>query len=239
MRCARRPPPPHVGTVAVRHLLQVGLRWRGDSRGRGHRPSGPPPPPATRRPRAGPPWPTPCRAPRSRDDGDRAHEARSRPVRRHGRRQVADEAVEQRPALFGIRPCRDHPARRWTIPVAPLRHADGAAAWRSAPCGRARPTRGAPPRGRWPAATTSRSARRARRPRRRRRPARPAHRPPRPCSAARPTASASSFPPWALTNTTPANERRAERTSSTSRSARTECPTSSVPGKSACSPLAP
>ena len=33
----------------------------------------------------------------------------------------------------------DHPARRWTIPVAPLRRADGAARWRSARRGPARP----------------------------------------------------------------------------------------------------
>ena len=61
--------------------------------------------------------------------------------------------------------------------------------------------------------------------------ARRGRRRPRPCSAALTAASASSLPPCALTSTTPAKELRADRTSSTRRSARTSWPTRSVPGK--------
>ena len=132
------------------HLLQVGLGGEGVVQGRivgaavhrHHLPSGRHEQIDRRR----------ADAPRrAGDDRGRAHERR--PVRRHGRGQVAHERVEQRPALLGARTRRDRPARRWTIPAAPLRRADGAAAWRAARCSRARPVRGARPQGRWPAAS--------------------------------------------------------------------------------------
>ena len=126
----------------------------------------------------------PHAAPGARDDGDRAHDGvdvatsaptRPPPGRGRGRRAA--------PGLLRRSPPSDLPARRWTIPVAPLRHGDGAAAGRSAPCGRARPARDAPPRvdGQEQRRLGPAGVRVA--PGRRPSPARPARRRPRPRSA--------------------------------------------------------
>ena len=225
-RCARRRPP------CARRRRDArppppGPPWRRGIVEAGRRHSGRPPPPASRRPPARRPWRRRCPGRRPVTTAAGLTGADQCAVTTAG--QVAHEGVEERPALVGARTrgITQHAVGRYRP------HPFGAETGQQ-PVERL----GAPGLGQLEPhglrvdgqhAARSRSGRRGR-PRPAAAGATPARRPPRRRSARCTSDSASSFPPWALTNTTPANEPRAERTISTRRPASTWCRPRACPG---------
>ena len=168
--CARRPPRRARHRRGARPPLRDPPWWPAGSRGRGRRRNGRRPPPAIRRPRAGPPSPRRCRARRRSTTAIGLTTATataptagaSAPTRAAS--QVVHELVEERTALVDARTrgIAQHAVGRYRP------HPFGAETGQqrgdrlgAAGLGQVQAHR---PQGRWPTAMTSRSARRARPP---------------------------------------------------------------------------